>query len=227
MSSLRPAGRPGTVLRASRSSRLGGDRDPFGGGHGVAPERVGEVEAVHHRLHHPAGHELVQPHEGVVPGTDGVRGQRPGPLDRLGEGRGQGVGHLGRGLALDHGVGVVVDDRRDLGPGEDEEAHPVAAHLPGLRLGHEHHGQADRDVEVPGQLEQRPGGLGLVEGAELGRGGPLGLAEAAEPLLDLAQLHLQDADGVLVRAHWRLLRRGPVAGARQSAGPGRGRAGRG
>jgi hypothetical protein len=77
MSSLRPAGHRLAGQQVVEDG--GGDRDPLGGGHGVAAERVGEVEAVHHRLHHPAGHELVQPHEGVVPGTDGVGGQRPGP----------------------------------------------------------------------------------------------------------------------------------------------------
>jgi hypothetical protein len=128
------------------------------------------------------------------------------------------VGHLLGRLALHHGVGVVVDDRGDLGAGEDEEADPVPADLAGLGLGHQHHGQADGDVEVAGQLEQRPGGLGVVQRQQLGRRPPLLGRQAPEGPLDLAELGLQDADGVLVGAHQLLPPLGAAAAARVRAG---------
>jgi hypothetical protein len=58
---------------------------PSGVAMGVVAQRVGEVQAMHDRLDHPAGHELTQPHEHLVAVVeleppDHVRGGRPGRI---------------------------------------------------------------------------------------------------------------------------------------------------
>src|SRR3712207_5521766 len=64
-----------------------------------------------------------------------------------------------------------------------------------------YHRQADGDVEMPGQLEQRPGGLGVVQWLQLGRGPPLLGGQVAERLLDPAELDLQGPDRILIGTH--------------------------
>ncbi len=114
----------------------------------------------------------------------------------------QHVGHVGRRLPLHHRVGVVVDDRCDLAAREDEEAHPVAPGLPArLRVRDEHPGQPDRDVEVPGELEDRPRLQRGVQQLESGGPLPVLVAQAAEGLLDRGQLALERVDDVLIGSH--------------------------
>jgi hypothetical protein len=51
---------------------------------------------------------------------------------------------------------------------------------------------------VPGQLEHRPVGLGLVEGSQVSRRLPLLVAEVAEGLLHPAELDLEGSDVILI-----------------------------
>ena len=94
------------------------------------------------------------------------------------------VGHVGGGLTGHHLVGVGVDDGGHLGAVEDEEADPVPTRLSFLGIGDEHPGQTDGDVEVAGQLEQRPVRCRRVERGELGLGLPLLVGQSAEGGLD-------------------------------------------
>ena len=59
---------------------------------------------------------------------------------------------------------------------------------------------------LPCQLEQRPVGLGLVEGSEPGRRPPLLVGQVTEGLLQATELDLKGPDGILVRAHGPSLR---------------------
>lgn len=133
-----------------------GEREPLGRRDRVPAQGLGQVQAVHHGLDDPARHELVHPHGREVARPDGAGGHRPALPDGLAERVGQDPGHVRRRLALDHGVGVLVDDRAGLRARIDEEAGPVSGGLKVAAPVDQHPGQADGDVEVPGQFEHRP-----------------------------------------------------------------------
>jgi hypothetical protein len=133
-----------------------GQREPVQRGDEIPAQRQGQVQAVHHRLDHAAGHELVHLHGREVARPHRVGRDRAALLDRLAERLGQDAGHVRGRLALDHGVGVLVDDRSRLRARVDEEAGPVPGRLQVTAALEQHRGQADRDVEVPGQLEHGP-----------------------------------------------------------------------
>ena len=178
-----------------------GQREPLGRSDRIPVQRQREVQAVDHGLDDPAGHELVHLHGREVPRPDGVRGYRAALLDGLAERLGQHAGHVRGRLALDHGVGVPVDDRSRLGARVDEEAGPVAGRLQVAAAVQQHPGQADRDVEVPGQLEHRPVRQLRVHRDQQGGRRPLLLGQAAEGRLDPRQLSGEYVDRALVRAH--------------------------
>jgi hypothetical protein len=134
--------------RGQRDSRRGGDRIPA--------QRQGQVQAVHHRLDDPAGRELVHPHGREVSRPGGVGRHRAASLDGLAERLGQDPRHVRRGLALHHGVGVPVDDWPRLRSRVNKEAGPVPGRLLVATPLEEHRGQADRDIEMPGQFEHGP-----------------------------------------------------------------------
>jgi len=133
-----------------------GQREPGGGGDRVPAQRQGQVQAVHHGLDDPAGRELVHPHRREVPRPDGAGRHRAAALDGPAERRGQDIRHVRGRLALHHGVGVLVHDRPRLRARVDEETGPVPGRLQVAAALQQHPGQADRDVEVPGQFEHRP-----------------------------------------------------------------------
>jgi hypothetical protein len=162
--------------RGQRESLRGGDRIPV--------QRQGQVEAVHHGLDDPARHELVHPHRREVSRPDGVRGYRAALLDGLAERLRQHARHVRGRLALHHGVGVLVDDGTGLGARVDEEAGPVAGRLQVAAAVDQHPGQADRDVEVPGQLEHRPVRQVRVHRHQQRARRPFLLGQAAEGRLD-------------------------------------------
>jgi hypothetical protein len=139
---------------------------------------------VHYGLHDPARDELIHLHGREISRSDRVGGYRPAFLDGLGECPGQDIGHVRGCLALDHGVGVLVDDRGGLRPRVDEEAGLVAGRLQVTAPFDQHPGQADRDVEVPGQLEHRPVGQVRVNRNQLRRHGPLLVRQPAEGRLE-------------------------------------------
>ncbi|HEX5297177.1 MAG TPA: hypothetical protein VFW50_09330 [Streptosporangiaceae bacterium] len=122
----------------------------------VPAQRQRQVQAVHHRLDDPAGRELVHPHGREVPGPDGAGRRRAAALDDPAERLGQDIGHVRRRLAFHHRVGVLVDDRACLRARIDEEAGPVPGRLEVTAALEQHRGQADRDIEVTGQLEHGP-----------------------------------------------------------------------
>ena len=131
-------------------------REPRGRRDRVPAQRQRQVKPVHHRLDDPAGRELVHPHGREVPGPHGAGRRRAAALDGPAERRGQDIGHVRRRLALHHRVGVLVDDRSRLRARVDEEAGPVPGRLQVTAALEQHRGQADRDVEMPGQLEHGP-----------------------------------------------------------------------
>jgi len=67
------------------------------------------------------------------------------------------------------------------------------------RPGHQHARQADRDVEVAGELENRPVLLGGVERNELGAHRPFVVLQTAEDAVELAQLGVENLDCLSVR----------------------------
>jgi hypothetical protein len=178
-----------------------GQREPLRRGDGIPAQRQGQVQAVHHRLDHAAGHELVHLHGREIARTHRVSRDRAALLDRLPERLGQHAGHVRWRPALDHGVGVLVDDRSRLRARVDEEAGPVAGRLQLAPALEQHPGQADGDVEVPGQLEHRPvRQVGVDRDEERGRR-PLRLGQAAERRLDPGQLPGERIDRGLVGTH--------------------------
>jgi hypothetical protein len=106
-----------------------GQPEPLGCGDRVPVQGQGQVEAVDHGLDDTAGDELVHLHGGEVSGPHGVGRYRTALLDGLAERLGQDPGHVRGRLALDHGVGVPVDDGSRLRARVDEEAGPVAGRL--------------------------------------------------------------------------------------------------
>jgi len=133
-----------------------GQREPGGCGDRFPAQRQRQVQSVHDRLDDPAGRELVHPHGREVPGPDGAGRHRAAAFDGPAERPGQDIGHVRGRLALHHGVGVLVDDRARLRARVDEEAGPVPGRLQVAAALEQHRGQADRDVEVAGQLEHGP-----------------------------------------------------------------------
>jgi hypothetical protein len=133
-----------------------GQREPLGRRDRVPAQRQRQVQAVHHRLDDPAGRELVHPHGREVPGPDRAGRHRAAALDGPAERLGQDIGHVRGRLAFHHRVGVLVDDRARLRARVDEETGPVPGRLEVTAALEQHRGQADRDVEVPGQLEHGP-----------------------------------------------------------------------
>ena len=127
-----------------------GQRDPLRRGDRDPAQRQGQVQSVDHGLDHPAGHELVHLHGREVSRPDRAGRHRAGLLDGPAERLGEHVGHLGRCLVPDHGVGVLVDDGSGLRARVDEEAGPVAGGLQVTAAVDQHPGQADRDVEMAG-----------------------------------------------------------------------------
>ncbi len=134
--------------RRQRQTRRGGNRVPA--------QREGQVQAVHHGLDDAAGRELVHPHGREVSRPDGAGRHRAALLDGPAERLGQDPRHVRGRLALDHFVGVLVDDGSRLRARVDEEAGPVAGRRQVAAVADQHPGQADGDVEVPGQFEHRP-----------------------------------------------------------------------
>ncbi len=182
-----------------------GQRDPLGRGDRHPAQRQGQVKTVDHGLDDPAGHELVHLHGREVPGPDGVGRHRTGLLDGLAERLGENPGHVRGRLALDHGVGVLIDDGSRLRARVDEEAGPVPRGLQLAAAADQHPGQADRDVEVAGQLEHRPvRQVRLYRDQQRGRV-PFRPGQAAEDGLDPGQLARERVDGGLVRTHAHLL----------------------
>jgi hypothetical protein len=133
-----------------------GQREPRGGRDRVPAQRQGQVQAVHHGLDDPAGRELVHPHRREVPRPGRAGRHRPASLDGPAERRGQDPRHVRGRLALHHGVGVLVDDRPRFRSRVNKEAGPVPGRLQVTAPLEQHRGQADRDVEMPGQLEHGP-----------------------------------------------------------------------
>jgi hypothetical protein len=175
-----------------------GQRDPLRRGDRVPAQRQGQVQAVDHGLDDAAGHELVHPHGCEVTRPDRIGRHRTALLDGLAERLGQDPGHVRGRLALDHGVGVLVDDGSRLRARVDEEAGAVAGRLLLVAALDQHPGQADRDVEVPGQLEHRPvRQVGIHRDQQRGRG-PFRAGQAAEGRLDPGQLAGQRVDRGLV-----------------------------
>jgi hypothetical protein len=178
-----------------------GQREPLGCGDRVPVQRQGQVQAVHHGLDDAAGDELVRLHGREVSGPDGVGRHRAALLDGLAERLGQDSGHVRWRLALDHGVGVLVDDGARLRTRVDEKAGPVAGRLQVAAAVDQHPGQPDRDVEVPGQLEYRPvRQIRVHRDQERGRR-PFRRGQAAEGRLDARQLGGERVDRRLVRTH--------------------------
>jgi hypothetical protein len=175
-----------------------GQRDPLRRGDRLPAQRQGQVQPVDHGLDDPAGHELVYLHGREVPRPDGVGRHRAGLLDGLAERLGQDPRHVRGRLALDHGVGVPVDNGPCLRAGVDEEAGPVPRGLLLSEAVDQHPGQADRDVEVAGQLEHRPVRQVRINRDEPRGRGPFGLGQAAEGRLDPGQLPGKGVDGGLV-----------------------------
>jgi len=175
-----------------------GQRDPLRRGDRVPAQRQGQVEAVDHGLHDAAGHELVHLHGREVARPDGVGRHRAALLDGLAERLGQDPGHVRGRLALDHGVGVLVDDGSRLRTRVDEEAGPVAGGLQVAAAVDQHPGQADRDVEVPGQLEHCPVRQVRIHRDQQRGRGPFRPGQAAEGRLDPGQLAGERIDGGLV-----------------------------
>jgi hypothetical protein len=68
---------------------------------------------------------------------------------------------------------------------------------------------------MPGKLEQRPVGLGVIQRLQLGRGPPLLGGQVAERLLHPAELDLQGPDRILIGTHQSLL---PVEAAPAGSG---------
>jgi hypothetical protein len=161
-----------------------GQREPLRRGDRLPAQPQGQVQAVHHRLDHAAGHELVHLHGSEIARPHRAGRDRAALLDRLAERFGQDARHVSGRLAVDHGVGVLVDDRSRFRARVDEEAGPVAGRR---QLGpalDQHPGQADGDVEVPGQLEHRPvRQVGINRDEKRGHR-PLRLGQAAEHRLD-------------------------------------------
>jgi hypothetical protein len=175
-----------------------GQRDPLGRADRVAAQRLGEVQPVDHGLDDPAGHELVHLHGREVTRPDGAGRHRAGLLDGLAERLGQDPRHVRGRLALDHGVGVPVDNGPRLRARVDEEAGPVPRGPLLAEAVDQHPGQADRDVEVAGQLEHRPvRQIRINRNQPRGRG-PFRLGQAAEGRLDPGQLVGKRVDGGLV-----------------------------
>jgi len=175
-----------------------GQRDPLGRGDRVPAQRQGQVEAVHHGLDDAAGHELVYLHRREVARPDGIGRHRAALLDGLAERLSEDPGHVRGRLALDHGVGVPVDDGSRLRTRVDEEAGPVAGGMQVAAAVEEHPGQADRDVEVPGQLEHRPVRQVRIHRDQQRGRGPFRLGQAAEGRLDPGQLAGERIDRGLV-----------------------------
>jgi len=178
-----------------------GQRQPFGRRDRLAAQRQRQVKPVHHRLDDPAGRELVHPHRREVPGPDGAGRRRAAARDGPAERLGQDIGHVRRRLPLHHRVGVLVDDRARLRARVDEEAGPVPGRLQVTAALKQHRGQADRDVEVPGQLEHGPVRQVLLHRHQLRGRRPLRPGQAAEGRLDPAQLPGEHLDRRLVRTH--------------------------
>jgi hypothetical protein len=65
-------------------------------------------------------------------------------------------------------------------------------------LGHQHHRQPDGDVEVPGQLEHRPVGLGVIQRLQLSRCPPLLWRQITERLLHPAKFNLKGPHRILI-----------------------------
>jgi hypothetical protein len=175
-----------------------GQRDPLRRGDRVPAQRQGQVEPVDHGLDDAAGHELVQLHGREVARPDGIGRQRAAILAGLAERLGQDPGHVRGRLALDHGVGVLVDDGSRLRARVDEEAGPVAGGLQVAAAVDQHPGQADRDVEVPGQLENRPVPQVRIHRDQQRGRGPFRFGQATEGRLDPGQLAGERVDGALV-----------------------------
>jgi hypothetical protein len=182
-----------------------GQRDPLRRGDRLPAQRQGQVQPVDHGLDDPAGHELVHLHGREVPRPDGAGRHGAGLLDRLAERLGEDPRHVRGRLAPDHGVGVLVDDWSRLRARVDEEAGPVPCGLQLAAAVDQHPGQADRDVEVAGQLEHRPvRQVRLYRDQQRGRV-PFGPGQAAEDGLDPGQLARERVDRGLVRTHAHLL----------------------
>ena len=175
-----------------------GQRDPLRRGDRVPAQRQGQVEAVDHGLDDAAGHELVHLHGREVARPDGIGRHRAALLDGLAERLGEDPGHVRGRLALDHGVGVLVDDGSRLRTRVDEEAGPVAGGLQVAAPVDQHPGQADRDVEVPGQLEHGPVRQVRIHRDQQRGRGPLRPGQAAEGRLDPGQLAGERIDRGLV-----------------------------
>ena len=175
-----------------------GQRDPLRRGDRVPAQRQGQVQAVDHGLDDAAGRELVHPHGREVARPDGIGRHRAALLDGLAECLGEDPGHVRGRLALDHGVGVLVDDGSRLRARVDEEAGPVAGGLQVAAAVDQHPGQADRDVEVPGQFEHRPVRQVRIHRDQQRGRGPFRPGQAAERRLDPGQLAGERVDGGLI-----------------------------
>jgi hypothetical protein len=187
-------GAPGQQIVQDRR----GQRDPLRGGDHVPAQRQAQVQAVDHGLDDAAGHELVHPHGREVARPDGIGRYRAALLDGLAEGLGEDSGHVRGRLALDHGVGVPVDDGPRLRARVDEEAGPVAGGLQVATTVDQHPGQADRDVEVPGELEHRPVRQVRIHRDQQRGRVPSRPGQAAEGRLDSGQLAGERVDRGLI-----------------------------
>ena len=181
-----------------------GQRQTLRCGDRVPAQRQGQVQAVDHGLDDAAGRELVHPHGREVSRSDGAGRHRAALLDGPAERLGQDRGHVRGRLALDHRVGVLVDDGSRLRARVDEEAGPVAGRLQVAAAADQHPGQADRDVEVPGQLEHRPVRQAKVHRDQQRGRLPFRLGQAAEGRLDPGKLPGERVDRGSVRAHVQL-----------------------
>jgi hypothetical protein len=175
-----------------------GQRDPLRRGDRGPAQRQGQVQPVDHGLDDPAGHELVHLHGREVSRPDRAGRHRAGFLDGLAERLGEHAGHVRGRLAPDHGVGVLVDDGAGLRARVDEEAGPVAGGLQVTATVDQHPGQADRDVEVAGQLEHRPVRQVRIHRDQQRGRVPFRPGQAAEDRLDPGQLAGERVDRGLV-----------------------------
>ena len=175
-----------------------GERDPLRCGDRGPAQRQGQVQPVDYSLDDPAGHELVHLHGREVSRPDRAGRHRAGRLDGLAERLGEDARHVRGCLALDHGVGVPVDHGAGLRARVDEEAGPVAGGLQVTAAVDQHPGQADRDVEVAGQLEHRPVRQGRIHRDQQCGRVPFRTGQAAEYRLDPGQLAGERVDRGLV-----------------------------
>jgi len=191
-SSPRSAGRRPRVRRASRSSRIDrgqrGSPPAWRSGRGPAP---GSGPARGPRPRRPGWPRTRPPCMGAkYPGPTVPAGTARASSMVWAERFGEDAGHVRGCLALDHGVGVPVDNGgRSPSAGLMKKLVRSRAGCRSTAAVDQHPGQADRDVEMAGQLEHRPVRQGRIHrDQQRGRVPCPAPGQAAEDRLDPGQL---------------------------------------